>query len=59
MCCNEKGVQGLKLIEDKFYKKPWFWIGMVIMVYCITRPYVIVMCGNGSGNNYNGNDKKE
>ncbi len=59
MCCNEKKAQGLGLIDDTIYKKPWFWVCITVIVFCIMRPHVIVMCGNGSGNQYNGKDKKD
>ena len=57
MCCEDKKAEVVK--QEKLYKKPWFWICMTVIVFCITRPDVIVMCGNGSGNNNNGNRGKE
>lgn len=49
MYCKEMKSEVLKLKEEKFYKEPWFWICMTIIIFCLTRPYKIVVCGNGNG----------
>ena len=59
MCCKGTKVKGSLMKEEKLYKKPWFWVCMTIIVFCITRPHVIVMCGNGAGNSNNGNCGKD
>lgn len=48
-CIREK-LQLLENSEDAFYKKPWFWVCITIIIMCLTRPHVRVTCGNGNGN---------
>lgn len=47
-CIKEK-LQLLDNSEDAFYKKPWFWVCITIIIMCLTRPHVRVTCGNGNG----------
>ena len=59
MCCKDKKAEVIEqLKEEKVYKKPWFWVCITIIVFCITRPHVKIVCGNGCGNCDNGNSKK-
>ena len=53
-CIKEK-FQILENSEDAFYKKPWFWVCITIVIMCLTRPHVRVTCGNGNGNGCGGN----
>lgn len=41
---------GKSIQEKKFYETPWFWICITVIVMCLTRPFKIVICGNGNGN---------
>jgi len=43
LACKQNG-------EKAFYKQPWFWFFVTIIVMCLTRPIKIIICGNGNGN---------
>ena len=47
------------LKEEKLYNKPWFWVCIVLIVYCITRPHINVMMGNNADCNAHGNMQKD
>ena len=36
--------------EKPFYKKPWFWAFITLIIMSISRPHVTVVCGNGNDN---------
>lgn len=54
-CCIKEKLQLLDYSEDAFYKKPWFWVCITIVVMCLTRPHIRVTAGSGNGNGCSGN----
>ena len=58
-----EAVEGEALEERKpaFYEQKWFWMCLVVIIVCLTRPIKIIICGNGNGcgcdsGNNNGNN---
>lgn len=39
--------------EKEFYKQPWFWMCITIIVVCLTRGKAVYRIGNGCGNGCN------
>ena len=52
--CMKEKLQLLDQSEDAFYKKPWFWVCITLVIMCLTRPHVRVSTGNGNGNGCSG-----
>ncbi len=40
--CTKEKLQLLKNSEDAFYKKPWFWVCITLIIMGLTRPHTCV-----------------